>query len=63
MQLQEVTQAKAHVEWRLALKLEGLAKNYEDQRFRIQFQGRDKMTNGPGWLSKWTSPLGRSSLR
>ena len=30
-QLQEVTQAKAQLEWRLALELEGLAKNYEDQ--------------------------------
>ena len=30
-QLQEGTQAKAQLEWRLALELEGLAKNYEDQ--------------------------------
>ena len=29
-QLQEVIQAKAQLEWRLALKLEGLAKNNED---------------------------------
>ena len=30
-QLQEATQAKAQPEWRLALKLEGLTKNYKDQ--------------------------------
>ena len=30
-QLQEVTQAKAQLDWRLALKLEGLSRNYEDQ--------------------------------
>ena len=29
--LQEVTKAKAQLEWRLALKLEEVAKNYEDQ--------------------------------
>ena len=34
-QLQEVTQAKAQLEWRLALELEGMAKNYEDQQFRM----------------------------
>ena len=31
-QLKEVTQAKASLEWMLALELEGLAKNYEDQK-------------------------------
>ena len=30
-QLQEITLAKAQLERRLALELEGLAKNYEDQ--------------------------------
>ena len=30
-QLQEVAQAKAQLDWRLVLKLERLAKNYEDQ--------------------------------
>ena len=41
-QLQEVTQAKAQVEWRLALKLEGLAKNYEDQQFRMVQEQEDQ---------------------
>ena len=30
-QLQEITQAKAQLEWRLALELEGLVKSYKDQ--------------------------------
>ena len=47
-QLQEVTQTKVQLEWRLALKLEWFG---------------DKMTNGPGWLSRWTPPSGRSSMR
>ena len=34
-QLQEATQAKAQLEWGLALKLEGLTKNYENQWFRM----------------------------
>ena len=34
-QLQEATQAKAQLEWWLALKVEGLTKNYEDQQFRM----------------------------
>ena len=34
-QLQEVTLAKAQLEWRLALKMEGLAKNYEDQQLKM----------------------------
>ena len=34
-QLQKVIHAKAQIEQRLALKLEGLANNYEDQQFRM----------------------------
>ena len=43
-QLQEVTQAKAQLEWRLALKLEGLAKNYEDQQLRMVRRQEDQWT-------------------
>ena len=43
-QLQEATQVKAQHEWRLALKLEGLAKNYEDQQFRIVQEQEDQLT-------------------
>ena len=43
-QLQEATQAKAQLEWRLALKLEGLAKNYEDQQFRMLQEQEDQWT-------------------
>ena len=34
-QLQEATHTRAQLEWRMALKPEGLLKNYEDQQFRI----------------------------
>ena len=60
MQLQEVTQAKAQLEWSLALELEGMAEHYEDHN--SEWFG-DKRTNRPGWLNRWTPPSGRSSLR
>ena len=56
-QLQEATQAKAQLEWRLALELEGLIKNYEEQQFRIVQKQGDQWTR---WLSRWTPPSGRS---
>ena len=43
-QLQEATQAKAQLEWGLALKLEGLTKNYEDQQFRMVQKQEDQWT-------------------
>ena len=41
-QLQEATQAKAKLEQGLALKLAGLAKDYEKQWFRVVQQQEDK---------------------
>ena len=43
-QLQEATQAKTQLNWRLALKLEGLAKNYKDQQFRMVQEHKDQQT-------------------
>ena len=43
-QLQEVTQAKTQFEHMLALKLEGLAKNYEDKQFRMVQRQEDQKT-------------------
>ena len=43
-QLEEATQAKAQLEWGLALKLEGLTKNYEDQQFRMVQKQEDLQT-------------------
>ena len=42
--LQEATQAKAQLEQRLALELEGLAKNYEKQQFRMVQEQEDQWT-------------------
>ena len=49
-QLQEVTQAKAQLEWRLALKLEGSAKSYEDQQFRMYQGQEDQWTRMAGQM-------------
>ena len=43
-QLQEVIQAKAQPEWRLALELEGLAKNNKAQQFRMAQRQEDQWT-------------------
>ena len=43
-QLQEATQVKAKLEWGLALKLEGLTKNYEDQWLRRAQKKEDQWT-------------------
>ena len=43
-QLQEGTQAKAQLEWRLVLKLEWLSKNYEDKQFRMVQEEEDQQT-------------------
>ena len=41
-QLQEVTQAKAQLEWRLALELEMLDKNYKYQQFEMVWEQEDQ---------------------
>ena len=43
-QLQGATQAKGQLEWELALELEGLTKNYEDQQFTMVQKQEDQWT-------------------